>query len=166
MDDAALVRVASALATSFTMPTTSVIGSGPSPRSRAERLALDERHRVEGEPVGVAGREDGNDVRLLQRGDRADLALEALGAEPECQLGRQHLHHDLALEAQLLGDEHAAHATAAELVLQAVGVTERCLELASQVHGQVTTSLWKRWGRRRARRGPNMRAARGRRQGR
>ena len=81
------------------MPTTSVIASGPRAETRAERLALDERHRVEGQPVGVARREHRDDVRLLQRGDRADLALEALRAEPERQIGRQHLHDDLALRA-------------------------------------------------------------------
>ena len=49
---------------------------------RAQRFAFDERHRVEGQPVRVARGEHRNDVRLLQRGDGADLALEALGAEP------------------------------------------------------------------------------------
>ena len=61
---------------------------------------------------------------------------------PEREIGREDLHHDFALEAQFLGDEHPPHAAAAELALEAVGVAERCLELGSQVYGQGTTSLW------------------------
>ena len=69
-------------------------------------------------------------------GDRADLALESLGADPVRQIGRQHLHHHLALEAQLLGDEHPAHAAAAEFALQAVGVTERVWSWARRSTGK------------------------------
>ncbi len=107
-------------------------GERPARETRAQRLALDERHRVEGQAVRVAGGEHRDDVRLLQRGDRPDLALEPLGAEPLREVGREHLHDDLALEPLLLGDEDAAHAAAAELALEAVGVAERLLELRQQ----------------------------------
>ena len=35
------------------------------------------------------------------------------------QLWRKHLHHDAPAELRLLGDEHAAHAAAGELALDA-----------------------------------------------
>ena len=65
-------------------------------------------------------------------GDRSDLALEPLGAEPLREVGREHFHDDLALEPLLVGDEDAAHPAAAELALEAVGVAERFLELRQQ----------------------------------
>lgn len=48
---------------------------------RAERLAVHVRHRIEGEAFRVAGREDRNDVGLLQPGDGFDFALEAVDAD-------------------------------------------------------------------------------------
>ena len=72
-------------------------------------------------------------------GDRPDLALEPFGAQPLRQIRREHLHDDLALESQLLGDEDAAHAAAAELALQAVGVAEGFLELGPQLGAQSRT---------------------------
>ena len=61
---------------------------------------------------------------------------------PLRQLGREHLHDDLPLEPQFLGDEDAAHAAAAELALEAVGVTEGFLELAPQVGQDTATPCW------------------------
>ena len=99
---------------------------------RAERFALDERHRVEREPVRLAGGEHRDDVRLLEAGDRSDLALEPLGAQPLRQVRRQHFYHDLSLEPHLFGDEDAAHAAAPELALQSIRVAERLLQLGRQ----------------------------------
>ncbi len=59
-------------------------------------------------------------MRVLQRGSEADLALEPLGAHTRRHLRGQHLHHHLTPEAHFLGEEHAAHAAAAELALDAV----------------------------------------------
>ena len=113
-----------------------MIGERSAREARAQRLALDERHRVERQAVRVARREHRNDVRLLQRGDRPDLALEALDADALRELGRQHLDDDLPLEPRLFGDEDAAHAAAAELALEAVGVAEGVLELVPQLETQ------------------------------
>ena len=63
-----------------------------------------------------------------------DLALEPLGADAGGELGRQHLHDDLAAERGLVGDEDARHPAAAELALDGVGATERVLELVAKAH--------------------------------
>jgi hypothetical protein len=86
--------------------------------------------------VSVARREHRNDVRLLQRGDGADLALEAFRAEALRKVGRKDFDNDLPLEPLLFGHEHSAHAAAAEFALQAIGVTEGVLELVPQLETQ------------------------------
>ena len=100
--------------------------------SRAQALAGDERHRVPRQPADVARAQHRDDVRLLQRGSEADLALEPLGAQPLGQLGREYLEHDAPPEARLLGHEDAAHPAAAELALQGVGRAERVLQSVAQ----------------------------------
>jgi hypothetical protein len=102
----------------------------------AQRFAVDEGHRIERQPLDVAGREDRNDVRLLQRGGRLDLALEAAHRQSLRQLGRQNLDGDFTLEAELLGFEDAAHAAAPELALEAVSVAESFLELCPEIRSQ------------------------------
>src|SRR5438094_6857776 len=46
-------------------------------------------------PYTTLFRSQRNDMRVLQRGGEADLALEPLGAHAGRQLGWQHLHHHL-----------------------------------------------------------------------
>ena len=67
--------------------------------------------------------EQRHDVRVLQRSRELDLAAEPLGVDPGCHLGREHLHHHYAAELDVPRCEHAAHAAAAELALDAVRVT-------------------------------------------
>ena len=118
------------------MPITSADRQRAVAEPRAQRLALDERHRVERQAVRVARREHRDDVRVLQRGDRLDLALEPLDADALRELGRQHLHHDLALESRLLGHEDLRHAAAAEFALDGVAAAQGRLELVAQLsHG-------------------------------
>src|SRR5690606_14535854 len=71
-----------------------------------------------------AGREQRNYVRVLQAGGDADLALEPCDAYHRPELGREHLEHDGPSEGDLLGHEHAAHAAAAQLPVDAVGGAE------------------------------------------
>ena len=80
---------------------------------RAERLALDVGHGVVGQPVALARREQGDDVRVGEPGGEPDLLAEALAAHRVRQLGGQDLDHHPAPERGLLGDEDAGHATAA-----------------------------------------------------
>ena len=85
-----------------------------------ERLALDERHREVHESVRrFAGGHHRHDVRMAERCGESRLLMEALDAQSRAELGRQHLHHDAPAESHLLGDEHAAHAAAGELALDA-----------------------------------------------
>ncbi len=55
----------------------------------AQRLAGDERHHVEQEPVRRAGVEQRQDVRMLEARGGRDLLHEPLGAEDGGQLGFQ-----------------------------------------------------------------------------
>ena len=99
----------------------------------AEDLALDERH---GEPElagGLARVVDGQDVRVLQPGGEADLALEALGAERVGQLGVQHLERDGAVVPDVVREIDRRHAAAAELALDRVVAGETCLKLSARV---------------------------------
>ena len=75
-------------------------------------------------------------MRVLQPGGELDLALEPLDVDRGAELGRQHLDDDLAAEPGLLGEEDAAHAAAAQLPQDAVGVAEGGLEALLEVgHG-------------------------------
>jgi hypothetical protein len=88
-----------------------------------EAFAFDERHRVVRQSVGLAGREHGDNVGLLERGRDADLALEPGGRHGRRQLGREQLYDDFTTKAVLVGHEHLGHATTTELALE--GITAR-----------------------------------------
>jgi N-acyl-D-amino-acid deacylase len=72
---------------------------------RAQRLTLHVRHGEVRESVCLAGRQHRDDVGLLERHGERDLALESLGVDARGQLAREELHHDLAVEADLVGEE-------------------------------------------------------------
>ena len=73
---------------------------------------------------------------MLQLGGEADLALEPLDVHPGRHLGREHLHHHLPAEPHFLGEEDPAHPAAAQLLIDAVSVTEGGLEAVAEVrHG-------------------------------
>ncbi len=61
---------------------------------------------------------------MLQGGGELDLAIEAIHPHFQREVGGQHLDHDVPRELRLLGHKHAAHATAAELPLDAIGGAE------------------------------------------
>ncbi len=100
----------------------------------AERLPFHEGHDVE-EKLGdwAIGRfgdwtagdpriEQGQDVRVLQRGGGADLGEEPLGADHRGQLGAEHLDRHLAVVPQVLGQVHRGHPAMPQLPLDAVAV--------------------------------------------
>jgi hypothetical protein len=62
---------------------------------------------------------------MLQAGRELDLALEPFDVDRRAHLGRQELDDDLAAEADLLGEEHPAHAAAAQLPQNAVLAADR-----------------------------------------
>ena len=102
-------------------------------QSRTQRIALDERHRVERQPVRVARRMDRHDVRMRQRRDGLDLALEPLDADTLGEFRRQDLDHDLALEARLLGHKDLGHPSATEFALDDVAAGQGGLKLIPQL---------------------------------
>src|SRR5689334_12529731 len=99
----------------------------------AQRLALDEGHRIVWESICLTRAQNRDDVRMLElRGDH-DLALEALGAHSRRKIGRQDFHNDAAAERALLGEKHATHPAAADLALQRVSGAQRGLQLILKI---------------------------------
>ncbi len=100
----------------------------------AQRLALDVRHDVIEQVARRAGREQRNDVGVLQPGGELDLALEPVHVHPGGHRGREHLHHHLPPQPHLRGEEDTTHAPAAELLVDAVHVPQGGLEAVFQVN--------------------------------
>ncbi len=105
----------------------------------AERLAVDVRHDVVQQIVVGARGEQRDDVGMLQLGGELDLPLEPLLIHLGGHLGRQHLDDHLARESDLLGEEDATHPAAAQLALDAVGVTQGGGEAGFEVGGHLAT---------------------------
>jgi hypothetical protein len=84
-------------------------------RELAQGLALDELHRDEVQAVRAAHVVDGDEVRVVERGDRAGLSLEARDAlRVGDELGRENLQRDPSAEARVEGEIDLAHAPRAE----------------------------------------------------
>ena len=66
---------------------------------------------------------------MLQLSADAYFAPEPFDAHCRRHLRVQHLHDDCAAERNFLSDEDATHATAAELALDPVGITQSFLKL-------------------------------------
>ena len=96
--------------------------------SRAQRLALDERHDVVELSVGAAGIKEWQDVRVLQARRELDLLEKPLGAEHGRELGVQHLERHLAAVPNVLGQIDRGHAPGTELSLDPVAVGDRRAE--------------------------------------
>jgi hypothetical protein len=106
-----------------------------------ERLALDERHHVVEEPVGLARIEEGQDVGVLQVGGGLDLREEALGADDGGELGLEDLEGDLALVLDVLGQVDAGHAALAELAPDLVAAGEGGLQAGGVGVAHVSSPL-------------------------
>ena len=94
-----------------------------------ERAALHVGHDVEEQLAGLAGVVDRKDVRVGETGGELDLAEEPLGADRGREVGPEDLEGDLAVVAEVLGQEHDGHAALTELALEAVAAGETALEL-------------------------------------
>jgi hypothetical protein len=99
----------------------------------AQRFAGHVRHGEPGEPAGVAGGEERDDVRMAELGGELDLSAEPVHAHARGQLGEEHLHHDLAAERGLEGQEDPAHSPAPQLALEPVGLAQGLLQLVPEV---------------------------------
>ena len=68
------------------------------------------------------GVEERQDVRVLEARGGLDLGEEPLGADYGGQLRPQHLHRDLTVVLQVLGEVDRGHTALAQLALEAVAV--------------------------------------------
>ena len=79
------------------------------------RLPLDHLQDEEMQALGFLHRVDGDDVRMVERGDRPGLALEALQvARIQGPVRREDLESHPALETLVLGEEDLAHSSASK----------------------------------------------------
>ena len=86
-------------------------------QSLAHRLALDVGHDVVQQPVGTAGVEQREDVRMLQGRRGLDLDDEPLSAEDRGQFRFENLDRDLAVVLEIVREIDRRHAASAELAL-------------------------------------------------
>ena len=86
----------------------------------AQRLALDVRHDVVHQPVGLVRVVQRQDVRVVQPSGDLDLVQEPGGAHRLGQLGEQHLDRDVTVVLEIVGQEYARHPALAQLALEAV----------------------------------------------
>jgi hypothetical protein len=82
---------------------------------RVERLAVDQLHREEEHAIGFFHRVDGDDVRMVERGNALRFALES-GAAVRVRGGglRQNLDRDRAIQPGITGAIDLAHCARAE----------------------------------------------------
>ena len=97
-----------------------------------ERAALHVGHDVEQELAGLAGVVHRKDVGVGETGGELDLAEEPVGADRGREVGPEDLEGDLAVVAEVLGQEHHGHAALAELALELVAPGETAFELLLQ----------------------------------
>ena len=89
-----------------------------------------------GRPRDLAGRQERDDVRVLEAGGELDLLLEALGADARGELGGEELDDDAAAKAAVSGEVDAAHAATAELALELEGGAQRGRQLFGEGSSQ------------------------------
>ncbi len=92
---------------------------------RAQRLALDERHGEERQPIGDPRGEHGHDERMLELRRDLDLTPEALEVDAGRELRREHLDHHSPPERVFRSHEHPRHPPTAELALEGVAAEVR-----------------------------------------
>ena len=102
-----------------------------------QRAAFHVGHDVEEEAAGLAGIVDRQDVGVGQAGGELDLAEEPVGADGGREVGAEDFQGDLAVVAEVLGQEHDGHPALAELALEDVAAGEAGGELVLQGgHGE------------------------------
>ncbi len=99
----------------------------------AQALALDERHHVVKEAIGLARIDERQDVRVLELRGEADLAQKPLGAEHRGELGPEHLEGDEPVVLEVCGEIDRGHPAAAELALDRVAAREGSPETFEEV---------------------------------
>jgi hypothetical protein len=97
-----------------------------------EGVALHVGHDIEEEVAGAAGIVDREDVGVVEARGELDLAEEPLGADRSREIGTEDLEGDLAVVAEILGQEHDGHAALAELALEVVAAGQTGFELVQE----------------------------------
>ena len=105
-----------------------------------QRLALDERHHVIQQVVGLAGVVHRHDVRMLQATGDLDLAQESLGAEALGEMRVKHFERDRTVMADVLRAVHRRHAAATDFMRDVVAARERGPQLGEYVHVATASS--------------------------
>ena len=98
-----------------------------------EGFALDVRHHVVQEAVGLAGVDQRQDVGVVEASGNLDLSEEPLRAERAGELGLQHLDGDETMVLPVLGEVDGCHPPVAELALDRVPVGEGSLQTGEQI---------------------------------
>ena len=81
----------------------------------AQRASIDQLHRQEADAVRFLGRVDGDDVRMIERRDRARFAIEAFEAAGLVgDIRRQDLQRDIAPKPRIARAIDLAHSAGAE----------------------------------------------------
>ena len=102
-----------------------------------QRAAFHVGHDVEKEAAGLAGVVDREDVRVGEAGGELDLAEEPVGADGGREVGAEDLEGDLAVVAEVLGQEDDGHPALTQLALEIVAAGEAGGELVLQGgHGE------------------------------
>ena len=91
------------------------------------------RHHVVEQPVGLAGVEERQDVRVGQSCRELDLALEALGADAGREFRAEHLDGDVTVVFEVVGEVDGGHAALAQLPLEAVTAGEGVPKLVRRI---------------------------------
>ena len=128
MDDAACVRVRERGSDGGAESPRLVPAERATADERVQAVALDELEDEHGLSTVLEDVVEPDDVRVLEPGERRGLALEARAeilvvGDP----GVQHLERDLAPESLVVRAPDDAHATATELVAQAIAVRDDVL---------------------------------------
>ena len=92
----------------------------PSPQSRAKGFTVDVRHDVIQKTIRRTGREQRNDVRILQPGRDLDLTTKPLDAYFLRNCLRECLDDDLSIETKLAGNEYPAHPASGDFPFDSV----------------------------------------------
>jgi hypothetical protein len=100
----------------------------------AERLTVDVRHGVVGQPVSGARVEQRQDIGMLEMGGDLDFPKEALRTERLGQFGMQDLERDEPTMLQVEREVHGGHAPAPQLRFDDVLAGEGLVQAIELTH--------------------------------
>ena len=99
-----------------------------------ERAAANQAHRVVGDRLAVANREDRNDVGMVELGGELCFTLEArVRFRRKHGIEREHLERHLTIERALLRAEDDPHAATPEQLHELEGVADRLLKASAEL---------------------------------